>query len=81
MDGTSLVSVTIGSGVTSIGEYAFYGCDSLANVTFQGKIEKGSFSSYAFPGNLWSAYFAWIGGGKGTYTTRNPGDKAVWRKQ
>ena len=29
-------SVTIGNGVTTIGNYAFYGCTNLKNITYQG---------------------------------------------
>ena len=39
-ESTRLKSVTIGNSVTSIGEHAFYGCDSLKDVYYQGTEEE-----------------------------------------
>ena len=77
---TSLRSITIPESVTHIGNQAFFGCSSLNNVTL-GTISPDSFlSDQSFPGNLRSIYFS-DRGGPGTYTTRNPGENARWRKQ
>lgn len=35
-----LTSVTIGNGVTSIGEYAFYNCSGLKNITYKGTVKE-----------------------------------------
>ena len=51
-DCTSLTSVTIGGGVTEIGESAFYDCESLTSIEFQGtlaqwqQIQKGDDWNY-----------------------------------
>ena len=71
---TSLTSVIIPSSVTSIGGWAFYECTSLTSVTFQGSAS--DVSSYMFPGDLDSKYWA---GGIGTYTRPN-GSSEIWTK-
>jgi len=75
---SGLTSITIPDSVTSIKETAFYGCTSLANVTFQGTITADNIDADSFPGNLRAMYLA---GGKGTYTTTNPGYSPTWTKQ
>ena len=45
---TSLTSITIHSGVTSIGDYAFSRCSNLASVTFAEGSQLTSIGSYAF---------------------------------
>ena len=47
---TSLTSITIHSGVTSIGEDAFYDCISLRSVTFAEESQLTSIGDYAFRG-------------------------------
>ena len=42
----ALTSVTIGNSVTSIGEYAFYGCSSLTNIEFGNSVT--NIGEYAF---------------------------------
>jgi len=81
-DSTRLASVTIGTGVTSIGNSAFNFCSGLTSVTFEGTIDSGSFGSTApFPGDLRAKYLA-AEGGIGTYTTTAPvSSTSVWTKQ
>lgn len=43
-----MTSVTIGDGATSIGNYAFYGCDGLTSITIPGSV--ASIGDYAFYG-------------------------------
>jgi hypothetical protein len=91
-DCNRLANVTIPASVTSIGLYAFL-CSSLTSVTFQGRIASGNLGGYGigsnggiatrmflspFRGDLRDKYLA---GGPGTYTTSNPGSKAVWTKR
>ena len=45
---TSLTSITIHSGVTSIGNYAFYGCSNLTDVSFAEGSELTSIGDHAF---------------------------------
>ena len=47
---TNLTSITIHSGVTSIGGYAFYGCSNLESVTFAEGSQLTSIGDYAFDG-------------------------------
>ena len=47
-DCTSLTSITIPSSVTSIGNYAFYNCDSLTSVTFEEDSQCTSIGKNAF---------------------------------
>ena len=47
-NGSSLTSVTMGSGVTNIGAYAFSGCTSLTSITISDSVT--SISEYAFEG-------------------------------
>jgi hypothetical protein len=63
--------------VTSVWSSAFFGCAALNIVTFTG--DRVTLLSNSFPGNLYSRYNG-INGGRGTYTTTNPGDNAVWIK-
>ena len=57
---TSLTSITIHSGVTSIGSYAFYGCSSLTDVSFAEGSQLTNIGMYAFYGcsNLDTVYYA-----------------------
>jgi len=84
---TSLTSITIPASVRklpgSIGPLngTFYGCTSLASVTFEGTISSSGFNANAFPaasmGDLRAKYLA-EGGGIGTYTREPPA--LVWTK-
>ena len=56
-DCTSLVGVTIGSGVTVVGDWAFYGT-GLTSVTFKGANTTFNDNQGAFPGNLMPVYTA-----------------------
>jgi hypothetical protein len=54
-------SANIPSGVASIGDGAFYGCTSLASVTFEGTIPAEAFSRYSpnsFPSDLHGKFYA-----------------------
>jgi hypothetical protein len=74
--GTGLTSVTIPDSITRIGVRAFHDCDSLINVTLQGKFQ---FYANTFPGGLSEKCNA---GGIGTYTTTAPGQwDSKWTKQ
>lgn len=77
-----ITSVSIPSTVTRIMDYAFYGCNSLDEVTFSGTsaISSANFSStYPFNGFLRTAY---LSGGPGTYKTTTPASgSASWIKQ
>ena len=89
---TSLTSITIPASVRRLaGSFVaaqngtFYGCTSLASVTFEGTIPSSEFQAYAFPaasmGDLRAKYLA-EGGGIGTYTTTAPvSSTSVWTKQ
>jgi len=78
----TLTGISIPDSVTQIGTLAFFTCDSLTSVTFEGTIASGNFgeNNSAFSGDLVAKYLA---GGKGTYKiTSNPGQyNAVWTKQ
>jgi hypothetical protein len=50
-------SVTIGNGVTGIGDGAFSQCTNLVNVTFEGIIPYSGFGNSAFPGDLREKFF------------------------
>jgi hypothetical protein len=65
--------------VYEIGNDAFYKCNILTSVTFQGIITSGRLG-YAFNGDLRTKFLA---GGVGTYTTTAPVNEylAVWTKQ
>ena len=78
-DCANLTSVTIGNSVTSIGDFTFSGTN-LTSVTFQSTIPTSGFDYNAFYG-LGDLRDKYLAGGRGTYTTRNPGDNAVWTKQ
>jgi len=85
---TNLTSITIPASVTSIGSWAFYGCD-LTSVTFEGSaVIRRNFGNTAFPqgrditGNSISGNAlrtAYLAGGAGTYTRASGG--SVWTKQ
>jgi hypothetical protein len=74
---TSLTSVTIPNGVTSIGEYTFQSCTSLTSVTFE-RADTAIDNANSFPGgsDLLTKYSA---EGTGTYTRESGGD--VWTKK
>jgi hypothetical protein len=76
-DCTNLVSLTIGSGVTSIGRGAFSSCTNLTSVTFKGTISSDNFnnSAFQFLGDLRSKY---LSEGIGKYT-RNVSSE-TWTK-
>jgi len=85
---TKLTSVTIGEGVTSIGNNAFQYCTGLTSVTFASgsAITSENFGSSAFPqgttgggDNLRTAYLNANTGGAGTYTRASSG--STWTKQ
>jgi hypothetical protein len=77
-DCSKLASVTIGSGVTSIGRNAFEGCNSLISVTFQGTIDSSGFAENpGFPGYEGDLLAKYLAGGKGTYT-RSGSNSAIW---
>ena len=75
---TSITSVTIPDSITYIGAYAFYLCDRLTSVTFQGTIELDitTFDT----SDLRTKY---LEGGPGTYTRTSGTQMAlsVWTKQ
>jgi len=75
MSCVNLASVTIPNSVTSIGGGAFYGCNSLTSVNFEGTISSSNFdvggNFPTFPGDLRDKYLA---GGPGTYTRPNGSD-------
>ncbi|MCL2042773.1 MAG: leucine-rich repeat domain-containing protein [Treponema sp.] len=85
--GSRLTSVTIPGSVTEIGGWAFLS-DDLISVTFtRGNTRIHLFS---FHGDLEVKYLGGVdpygiqhirGGGAGTYTTANPGSRAVWTKR
>jgi len=66
-------SVIIPNNVTSLGERAFFDCDNLTSVTFQGKITEANFAVSAFYGlgNLREMY---LENGQTTYA-RQKGSK------
>jgi len=80
----NLASVTIGTGVTSIGQYAFFNLTNLASLTFESTIPAGSFQANAFngAGDIRAKYLvAPPGGGIGTYTRTPPlSSSSVWTK-
>jgi len=79
---SSLASIAIPAGVTSILQGAFSGCTSLASVTFAGTIASGGFSSITpFPGDLRAKFYATnsANGTPGTYTRTPPA--TTWTKQ
>ena len=72
----ALETITIPESVTSIGSEAFRYCTGLTSVTFKGTMTEENFSIfYSFPGDLRRKYFI---DGIGTYTTKKPGNLAVW---
>ena len=73
----SLVSITIPNSVKSTGEVAFYGCDQLTSVTFQGTIPDNEGEIFGRNDDLIEKYLA---GGPGTYTRPN-GESRTWTKQ
>jgi hypothetical protein len=77
---TGLTSVIIPNKVESIGSGAFFPCNNLTKVTFEGTIPEGGLSSAAvvFPGNLLQKYLA---GGPGTYIKGTNSSTANWIKQ
>ncbi len=52
--GKSVTKVTIGNGVTTIGEDAFYGCDSLTSVTIPDSVTSIGNNAFSFCGGLTS---------------------------
>jgi len=83
---TGLTSVTIPSSVSSIRAGAFFGCASLASVTFEGTIPSSGFQhqdvtvdSQSFPGDLRSKFYTTdsTNGTPGTYTRSGN----TWTKQ
>jgi hypothetical protein len=85
LDCAGLTSITIGSGIKSLGEYIF--ADHLlprakiASVTFRGTLPASEATSIklGLPDNLISKYKS---GGPGTYVSGNPDDlNATWTKQ
>ncbi len=47
-------NVNVGSGVTSIGNFAFYACNSLSGVTLPKSLRTIGYDAFAFSGNLMS---------------------------
>jgi len=80
---TSLASVTIETGITSIAPGAFAYCSNITSVTFLGPIHSSAFGYPAspFPGDLLEKFYATnlITGTPGTYTRATGG--SVWTKQ
>ena len=74
----SITRVIIPDSVTSIGGYAFSGCNSLTSVTFQSTISSDNIGWDLFPGDLKENYLA-SDGGPGTYKRFAGGN--VWKKQ
>jgi len=77
MDCSNLESISIGSGVTSIGEEAFSGCTDLVTVTFKGRIAPTTFGSSSFlgikSGTVANVPAGRIGTGSGKYdSTKYP---------
>jgi hypothetical protein len=82
---TSLTSITIPGGVTSIESDTFTSCNSLTSVTFEGTITASNFGNAfgilnlgGYIGDLREKYLA-ADGGPGTYTREDGG--GVWTKQ
>jgi len=81
---SGLTEVTIPATVNKIDYYAFYNCDSLEKVTFEGTINSGNFNSTSpFPGNLRDKFYENdpTNGTPGTYITNNPGSSPTWYRQ
>jgi hypothetical protein len=78
---TSLASITIGSGVTSIEYYAFIDCAILNSVEFKGTIPASGFDVFAFPTNLRNAFYSSdaVNGTPGIYIKTSGGEN--WAKQ
>ena len=53
-----LTSVTIGNSVTSIGDYAFYGCSELMRVDIVDGVKSIGFNAFAFCSNLEELYIS-----------------------
>jgi hypothetical protein len=82
---TNVTSLTIPNSVTSIETEAFYRCNNLTSVTFQGMIPSSGFSSDidTFPGDLRAKFYATnlASGTPGTYTRPGPGIRGTWARQ
>jgi len=71
----TLVSINIPKSVTGIGPKAFWYCENLTSIKFEGAV---NFYENSFSGDLFTKLQA---GGIGTYTTEKPGSYAEWTKQ